>query len=180
VHMRQRHRKAIAFVFSTIILANVKLVFASDVPVKSVKLYKHGVGFFEREGIIAEGEEARLDFKISDMNDILKSLIITEGAGTRISNIRYDSNETLDQRLKRYPFQIGDAELLSTFLDRLKGSRIEVKVGEQVQTGVIVSARAINTGAESDKRLVREQLTLLLDSGNIANLDLSCLVLCVC
>ena len=157
MHMRQRHRKAIAFVFATTVLVNANLVFAADVPVKSIKLYKHGIGFFEREGTIGEGEEARLDFKISDMNDILKSLIITEGAGTRISNIRYDSNETLDQRLKRYPFQIGDAELLSTFLDRLKGSRTEIKVGDQVQTGVIVSARAITSGVESDKRLVRER-----------------------
>ncbi len=170
-------RRAIAFsAVAAAALASVVPVSASDVPVKSVTLYKHGIGYFEREGVIAEGEEARLDFKIADMNDILKSLIVTEGAGTRISNIRYDSNETLDQRLKRYPFQIGDTELLSTFLDRLKGSRVEVKAGDQLETGLIVSARAIDTGGGNDKRLVHEQLTLLLDSGNVTNIDLSSVI----
>jgi hypothetical protein len=174
VQIRELQREAVAFVaIGATLLASVAPVSASDVPVKSVTLYKHGIGYFEREGVIAPGEEARLDFKTADMNDILKSLIVTEGAGTRISNIRYDSNETLDQRLKHYPFQIGDTELLSTFLDRLKGSRIEVKLGDQLETGLIVSSRAIQTSAEGDKRLVREQLTLLLDSGSVTNLDLS-------
>lgn len=174
MQIRELQREAVAFVaISATVLASVGPVSASDVPVKSVTLYKHGVGYFEREGVIAQGEEARLDFKIADMNDVLKSLIATEGAGARISNIRYDSNETLDRRLKRYPFRIGDAELLSAFLDRLKGSPIEVKLGDQLETGLIVSARAIQTGGETDKRLIREQLTLLLDSGSMTNLDLS-------
>lgn len=168
----QRRGFVLVAVAATVV-GSVTSVSASDVPVRSVTLYKHGVGYFEREGVIAEGEEARLDFKIADMNDILKSLTVTEGPGTRISDIRYDSNETLDQRLKHYPFQIGDEELLSTFLDRLKGSRIEVKIGDQLERGSIMSARGIETGSENDKRLVREQLTLLLDSGDVANVDLS-------
>lgn len=147
--------------------------FGSDMPVKSVTLYKHGIGYFQREAEIPAGEEVRLDFKIADMNDILKSLTVVDRAGSRISHIRYDSNETTDQRLKRYPFQIGDAELLSTFLDRLKGSRLTLKAGDQSLTGLIVSARGIQIGAENDKRLVREQLTLLLEDGSVTNVDLA-------
>jgi hypothetical protein len=55
----------------------------------------------------------------------------------------------------------------------LKGSRIEVKVGDRAETGSILSARGVETGPENDKRLVREQLTLLLDSGDVTNLDLT-------
>jgi hypothetical protein len=171
---RELQRRVIAFVaIAATFLASAPPVPASDVPVKSVTLYKHGVAYFEREGVVPEGEEARLDFKTADMNDILKSLTVTEGAGTRISGIRYDSNETLEQRLKHYPFQIGDQQLLSTFLDQLKGSRAEVKLGERVETGSIVSARGIQTGSDTNRQLVREQLTLLLDSGDVANIDLS-------
>jgi hypothetical protein len=168
------HRRAVAsLTITATVLASATPISASDVPVKNVTLYKHGVGYFERAGVIADGEEARLDFKTADMNDILKSLVVTEGAGTRISGIRYDSNETLEQRLTHYPFKIDDEELLSTFLDRLKGARIEVKVGDRALTGSILSARGIETGPDTDKRLVREQLTMLLDAGEVTNLDLS-------
>jgi hypothetical protein len=171
---RELQRRAIAFLtLAATALASETPVSASDVPVKSVTLYKHGIAYFEREGVIPEGEEARLDFKTTDMNDILKSLTVTEGPGARISGIRYDSNETLDQRLKHYPFQIGDQELLSTFLDHLKGSRAEVKLGDRLETGSIVSARGIESGPDSNRQLVREQLTLLLDSGDVTNIDLS-------
>ena len=176
MQIRELQRRAIAFLtIGATVLASSLPVSASDVPVKTVTLYKHGVGYFEREGVIPEGEEARVEFKTADMNDILKSLIVTEGAGTRISGIRYDSNETPDQKLTHYPFKIDDEELLSTFLDRLKGARIEIKAGERAMTGSILSARGIVTGPDNDKRLVREQMTMLLDSGDVSNVDLSSL-----
>ena len=42
---------------------------AADLPVKEVTLYKHGIGYFERAGTVAAGDEVRLDFKNNDMND---------------------------------------------------------------------------------------------------------------
>ena len=53
----------------------------ADLPVKQVVLYKHGVGFFERSGTLGPGESARLDFNASDMNDVLKSLTLTDSGG---------------------------------------------------------------------------------------------------
>jgi hypothetical protein len=50
--------------------------YCADIPVKNIVLYKHGVGYFERAGTLAAGEEAKLDFKTSDMNDVLKSLTV--------------------------------------------------------------------------------------------------------
>jgi hypothetical protein len=138
-----------------------------------VTLYKHGIGYFERAGSVSAGEEIRLDFKSSEMNDVLKSLIVSDTSGGRIAGIRYDSNATLAQQLEKCPFTIGGGEMLSAFLDRLKGSHIEVGLGDATQAGVILGARSIETGSGGKREIALEQITLLLDSGAISNFDLA-------
>ncbi len=154
-------------------LAIASTATAADHPLKRITLYKHGIAYFERQGTVPDGDEARLDFKTADMNDVLKSLVVTDSSGGRVAGIRYDSNETVEQRLEKFPFKIGEEEFLSTFLDHLKGARIELNSAEHSASGAILSARSMETGAGTDKRVVREQLTLLLDGGDIANYDLN-------
>src|SRR5215510_11834889 len=105
------------------------LLYPAELPVKQVVLYKHGVGYFERSGKLASGESARLDFNAGEMNDVLKSLTITDKSGGKISGLRYDSMDPLSHNLEEFPFTVGQAEPLSTMLDRLKGSRLELKFG---------------------------------------------------
>jgi hypothetical protein len=162
-------RNLVLFLFVSSTLPTLR---SADLPVKQVTLYKHGIGYFEREGSVPAGEEVRLDFKNNDMNDVLKSLIVSDAGGGKISGIRYDSNATLAQQLEKYPFTIGGDEMLSAFLDRLKGARLELTVGDAKQTGVILGARAITTGADN-RPIVNEQVTLLLDSGAISSFDLA-------
>jgi hypothetical protein len=155
------------FVF---LLAVAALAAAAELPVKQVVLYKHGVGFFERSGKLGPGESARLDFNASDMNDVLKSLTIEERGGGKISGLRYDSMDPLGHKLAEFPFQIGAAQPLSVMLDQLKGARLELKFGNETVAGAIVNGRLV---ASSDKQPEREQLTLMLDSGELRTLDLS-------
>src|SRR3984893_3834277 len=136
----------------------------AELPVKQVVLYKHGVGFFQRSGKLGPGESARLDFNASEMNDVLKSLTIEERGGGKISGLRYDSMDPLSHKLAGFPFQIGGAQPLSGMLDQLKGAGLELKFGNETVSGVIVNGRLI---AGSDKQPEREQLTLLLDSGEL-------------
>ncbi len=164
---------------SAIVLAELlsgRLLSATELPIKRVILYKHGIGFFERAGTVPSGEEARLEFKASDMNDILKSLIVNDLAGNRVLGIRYDSNETLQQRLNGFPFTIGNGQPISAFLDGLKGAKIELKIADHPVSGTILSARSIQEGSDTDRKTVREQVSLLLDSGEIATYDLSAVV----
>ena len=143
---------------------------AADLPVRQVILYKHGVGYFERSGQLAPGESARLDFKASEMNDVLKSLTVEEKGGGRISGLRYDSSEPLAQKLAEFPFQLHAGAPLTAVLDQLKGARIEMKFGTETVNGAIVSGRLV---PGDDKRPEREQITLLLDNGELRNFDLS-------
>ena len=143
---------------------------AADLPVKQVVLYKHGVGFFERSGTLGPGESARLDFNASDMNDVLKSLTVTDRGGGKIAGLRYDSMDPLGHKLAEFPFRIEGGESLAAMFDQLKGSRVELKLGNDTVAGVIVSGRVV---AGTDKQPERDSLTLMLDSGEMRTVDLS-------
>src|SRR5580765_7839133 len=143
---------------------------AADLPVREVVLFKHGVGYFARSGRLGAGESARLDFKASEMNDVLKSLTIEEKGAGKISGLRYDSMDPLGHKLAEFPFKIGEAQPLSAILGQLKGARVELKFGNEMVTGAIVGGRLI---PGSDKQPEREQLTLMLDAGELRTLDLS-------
>jgi hypothetical protein len=145
-------------------------VTAAELPVRQVVLYKHGVGYFERSGELAPGESARLDFKASEMDDVLKSLTIEEKGGGKISGLRYDSSEPLAHKLADFPFQLGAGQPLSAVLDQLKGASIELKFANETVAGALVAARLV---AADEKHSEREQVTLLMDSGELRNLDLA-------
>jgi hypothetical protein len=143
---------------------------AADIPIREVTLYKSGVGYFGRAGTLRPGESARLDFKASDMNDVLKSLTLEDRNGGKVSGLRYDSSEPLEQKLADFPFKIGGATALSLFLDEMKGARVEIRYGTETVAGVIVSGRLV---AADDKHPEREQAVLMLDSGELRTLDLA-------
>ena len=142
---------------------------AADLPVRDVTLYKHGVAFFERSGELKPGETARLDFKPGDMNDVLKSLTVTDRGGGKVAGVRYDASDPLENRLADFPFSIGGGASLASFLDQAKGARLELKLGAETVAGTVLSARAI----KDDKAPEREILVLLLDTGDIRTFDLA-------
>ena len=98
------------------------------------------------------------------MNDVLKSLTVEEKGGGKISGLRYDSMDPLGHKLAEFPFKIGDEQPLSAILGQLKGARVELKFGNETVAGAIVGGRLI---PGSDKQPEREQLTLMLDSGEL-------------
>ena len=150
-------------------MLSASLALPADLPVKQVVLYKHGVGFFVREGKLAAGESARLDFTAAEMNDVLKSLTIEERGGGKVTGLRYDPMDPLSHKLAEFPFDIGN-DGLPGMMDRLRGAHIELKFGNETLAGVIVNARTVPGG---DKAPTRDQLNLLLDSGDMRTLDLN-------
>src|SRR5580704_7818924 len=148
----------------------VSAAMAADIPIREVILYKSGVGYFERGGMLPPGESARLDFKASDMNDVLKSLTISGQNGAKVTGLRYDSSAPLEQKLADFPFKIDGQASLALFLDQMKGARVELKFGSETITGTVVSGRIVKG---DDKQTEREQLVALLDSGELRTLDLA-------
>jgi len=142
---------------------------AADLPVKKIVLYKHGVGYFERAGELGPGESARLAFKASEMNDVLKSLTLTTSGG-KVVALRYDASEPLRKRLAKFSLNLKDNQPLSYLLDQLKGEQVELNLGTKTVTGAILGAHLQPATADQAER---EQVTLLTSTGDIVTLDLS-------
>ncbi len=155
-----------------LLLAQIALIvpaIAADLPIREVILYKHGVGYFERAGELQAGDTARLDFKASDMNDVLKSLTIVDRSGGVIGGVRYDAAEPLEKRLQDFPFTVDRQASLAAFLDQLKGARLELRLGSDTVAGTIISAR---TSKPDEKTPEQQTAVLLTDSGEIRTFDL--------
>ena len=144
------------------------LASAADLPIREVVLFKHGVGYFSRSGDLSAGETAQLAFKASDMNDVLKSLTITDASGAPIAGVRYDASESAEQRLKDFPFKVGEGASMAAFLDQMKGARLELGP----VAGAIVSARVVQS-SDGNRTSEREVVVLLTDTGDIRSFDLS-------
>jgi hypothetical protein len=143
--------------------------FAAELPVRAVVLYKNGVGYFERGGAVPAGESARVDFRPSEMNDVLKSLTIRDASGGTVSGIRYDSAEPIDKKLAEFPFRLGQAQPLSALLDQMKGARVELQTGSSPVRGAIIGSRILKGADQAD----REQVLILTDEAQVAAIDLA-------
>src|SRR5689334_12377027 len=143
---------------------------AAELPVKHVVLFKHGIGYFQRQGRLNAGETAQLDFNSGDMNDVLKSLTLQESGQGKITGLRYDSSLPLERKLAEFPFRLGEGQPITTVLDQLKGAQIEMRFASETVRGAIVGARVV---PRTEQRSEMQQVSLLLDSGEFRNVDLS-------
>ncbi len=92
----------------------------SHLPVRQMVLYKHGVGFFMREGQIS-GSEATLTFRHDEINDVLKSLAVFDRAGGQILGIHYQTPMDREDRLANSSINLSDMGSLRDLLRDLRG-----------------------------------------------------------
>ena len=160
-----RIRSLAAYIFLAIVIPSLT---AADLKVSKVVLYKHGIGFFERSGSVPAGDTAQLQFKATEMDDVLKSLTVEKRGGGGVSAIRYDSSDPLSKRLEVFPFRIGNKITLADILDQFKGAQIELRLSRGAVRGAIVSSRL---SPATDRQPERIELMLFMDNGELQTVD---------
>ena len=165
--MRIRSFAAYIFLATALAIAIPSLT-AADLTVSKVVLYKHGIGFFERSGSVPAGDTAQLQFKATEMDDVLKSLTVEKRGGGGVSAIRYDSSDPLSKRLEVFPFRIGNKITLADILDQFKGAQIELRLSSGAVRGTIVSSRL---SPATDRQPERIELMLFMANGELQTVD---------
>ncbi|MBL0160336.1 MAG: hypothetical protein IPP47_25110 [Bryobacterales bacterium] len=148
------------------IVLSAALLPAAELPVTRVTLYKNGVAYYERAGEVKAGETARLEFQASEMDDVLKSLVLDVAGG--VARVRYELSEPLQRKLADQGINIQPQQPLALILDQWRGARVEMKFRGEPVAGVIVSGRL----APLPNQGQRQELTVLADSTELRMIDL--------
>jgi hypothetical protein len=145
-------------------------------PIARVVLYKHGVGYFEREGKVDGDAVLPLTFKQSEVSDVLKSLTVLDLDGGHIASVSYDSTKPLEQLLAEVALSIPDQGSLVNLLPQIKGARVALHSG--VADPVEGSILGIDgTEKQTGDGIVRVVLlSVLTDRGDVRQVDLHSLV----
>ncbi len=138
-------------------------------PVRRVVLYKHGVGYFEREGKLDGRGDVLLEFKASEMSDVLKSLTLL-GAGGAVSGVSYEASDPLAKQLQQFAFSLPQGASLGQLLDQFKGARLAVRLGAGGELrGNILGVHRARRNDSGEVEIV----AMMLDGGEMRNVTLA-------
>lgn len=156
-------------------------------PVRRIILYSNGVAYFERRGSVSGNAKINLSFKQSQVNDVLKSMIVLDRGKGKIGAVSYNSSAPPSARLQEIPFSIDagaqsdddeDSEPkpsggLASVLGQLQGARVQVATANRAATGAILTVETRSSQKDKDHQpAVRQYLVIASDTGEISSFDL--------
>jgi hypothetical protein len=146
---------------------------AAELPIHRVVLYKNGVGYFEHRGRVTANQELNIRFTTAQLNDVLKSLTIVDQGGGTVGGVRYNSIAPLSQRLGTLRLALDGNTDRASFLNALRGARVEVHAGASSSTGRLLSVEEVTRQDKDGRELKSTQISLVSDTGELRSFDLN-------
>ncbi len=123
-------------------------VAAGGVPLKTVIMFNSGVGYFEHQGDVEGNAKVELKFNADDINDLLKSMVLQDLGGGKISTVTYGSRDPITKTLATFPIDLTNNPTLGDILNQARGQKVEVTAPDVI-TGTLL-------GIEKRKKQVKE------------------------
>ncbi|MEP6764396.1 MAG: hypothetical protein ABJB66_08810 [Gemmatimonadaceae bacterium] len=143
----------------------------TEVPVRSVMLFSSGVGYFEHAGKVRGDGATELRFKTNQINDILKSLVLQDEDGGKVTTITYPSQDPLSKTLRSFQVDITQNPSLADLLNQLRGAKVTIQLQTSTFTGSILGvenrSKALPSTAAIDVPVLN-----LLSGANIRSIEL--------
>lgn len=147
----------------------------SKLPIRRVILYSNGVAYVERRGIVSGNAEVNLAFKQSQVDDVLKSMIVLDLGQGKIGAVSYNSSAPISSRMSEIPFSVDAVSSngggISTVLSQLQGAKVAVVSTKGAATGSIltIERKQITVDKETQTTSV---LVIASEAGEISSFDL--------
>ena len=145
-----------------------------ELNIKKVIIHKSGISYFILEGLIKGTGTFELEFKIDEMDDVLKSLFVLDTSEKGyISSISYDAALETSQLLKSIMLNIPDTGSLSSLITQIKGADVKLTIaGGKTIVGTIIGIEEIEKMNKSQKT-VEKLLIMLQENDEISKFNFS-------
>jgi len=117
-------------------------------PINQVILFNSGVGYFQREGEISGDSQVELALPAKDVNDLLKSLVLQDAGGGKVTSVTYDNQDPIEKTLQSFALDLTYNPTFGELLNQARGEKIEVTL--QTPGSPAGSVIGIIVGMESD------------------------------
>src|SRR6266851_2367907 len=144
---------------------------ALQLPIGQVVLFSSGVGYFQREGTVEGNSRIDLSFPVTDINDLLKSMVLRDLDGGHVSTVSYDSNAPVERTLKSFAINLASNPTFGQILNQARGEKVEVVMQQANATqpatmaGTVVGTEHQKLPAGKDGAVEAEFLNLWCDDG---------------
>jgi hypothetical protein len=143
---------------------------APQLPVTGCALFSSGVSYFQREAEIEGSVRIDLTFPVSDINDLLKSMVLQDLGGGHIAAVSYDSHDPIEKTLKSFALDLTMNPSFGQVLNQARGEKVEVVQQQAANqpgtlTGTIVGVESQKQSAGKDSSVDIEFLNLWCAEG---------------
>ncbi|HRH44171.1 MAG TPA: hypothetical protein PKY82_21240 [Pyrinomonadaceae bacterium] len=151
-------------------------------PIRKVILYSNGMVYIERRGTVSGNTDINLSFKQSQVDDVLKSMVVLDLGQGQVGAVSYNSSVPAAARTGEIPFNIeseseSNAGGMAGVLSQLQGAKVLVTSGKGSATGSILNVakrqKVIKSKDEETTLPLDYSLVIASDSGEISSFDLA-------
>jgi hypothetical protein len=145
-------------------------------PIRRVILYSNGVAYIERRGIVNGNAEVNLSFKQSQIDDVLKSMVVLDLGQGRIGAVSYNSSMPASARTAEIPFSVqsstSDGGGFAGVIAQLQGAKVVVSGPRGEVRGSILTVERKQLRGDTDI-VWTSILVLVSENGEISSFDLN-------
>ena len=137
---------------------------STDIPVKRVVMFSSGVAFFEHAGQVEGNAQVDLKFNVKDINDLLKSMVLQDQSGGKISTVSYGSKDPITRTLATFSIDLTSNPTLADLLRQIRGEQIEIDAPTKI-VGTILGVETRRIPQGKDQIVEVAYLNLLTEEG---------------
>jgi hypothetical protein len=136
-----------------------------------VALFTSGVGYFQREGEIDGTTRVDMTFPVADVNDLIKSMVLQDTGGGKVTAINYDSRDPIERTLKTFAVDLTANPSLGDLLNQARGEKVEVTLQQSAGgtggtlTGAILGMESQRQPQGKDDAVEVDTLNLVCANG---------------
>jgi hypothetical protein len=143
-------------------------------PLSKIVLYSSGMGYFQHDGAVNNRMQLDLRLHTNQINDMLKSLVVQDFGGGRISTVTYGSRDPVTKTLGSFGINLNGNPTLGQILTQVRGEPVEVTAPNPIVGTLLgVEKKTESIGEGSQHRIIEQEYVTLLTEEGFRSLSLA-------